>query len=236
MPKHGTQDLLPGVIVGPQGGLLSGQTNAGILMRRILRLHALIAVAACLAACATDPSFNPLDDYEQLEHTGIVEPPKPVAGRFAPGQRDAVDSGRYLVRLLGCGACHTDGAFDGVPDMERALAGSQTGIAWSNPLESRHPGVVYPPNITPDEETGIGLWTDTQIANAIRAGIGRHGSRRLVTMPWQGYAQLTDDDVDSIVAYLRSIPPIEHRVPEAVPPGRRASQPFVYFGIYRSRD
>jgi hypothetical protein len=55
-------------------------------------------------------------------------------------------------------------------------------------------------------------------------------------MPWQGYARLTDDDVEAIVAYLRSIPPVEHRVPTEVSPGRKASKPFVYCGVYRRRD
>ena len=55
-------------------------------------------------------------------------------------------------------------------------------------------------------------------------------------MPWQGYARLTDDDVDAIVAYLRSIPAIEHRIPAEVPPGNKTSRPFVYFGVYRNRN
>lgn len=202
----------------------------------MLRTHMLIVVTTLLAACAAERSYDPLEDYEELQHAGIVDSPAPVGGQFAPTDRDAIDRGRYLVVLLGCGACHTNGAFEGVPDMDMALAGSQIGIAWTNPLETEHPGVVYPPNITPDERTGIGLLTDSQIANAIRAGTASHGNRRLKTMPWQGYARLTDDDVEAIVAYLRSIPAIEHRVPAAVSPGRRASKPFVYFGVYRSRD
>lgn len=189
-------------------------------------------IGACSSATLSDS--NSFEQYEELDSTGLVEPPGPVGGRFAPADKDAVDRGRYLVVLLGCGACHTNGAFEGAPDADLALAGSQTGIAWTSPLETEHPGVVYPPNITPDEKTGIGLWTDTQIANAIRAGVGRHGGRRLVTMPWQGYARISDDDVDAIVAYLRSIPPIEHRVPAEVSPGQRATKPFVYFGVYRS--
>lgn len=68
-----------------------------------------------------------IEDYEQLQHTSVLESPKPVGGRFAP-------------------------------------AGSQTGIAWTNPLGTKYPGVVYPPNITPDEKTGIGLWSDGQSA------------------------------------------------------------------------
>ncbi len=199
------------------------------------RIYALIAAATLFAACAAERSFDPLADYEQLPNTGLVEAPKPVGGRFAPPDRDAIDRGRYLVVLLGCGACHTNGAFDGAPDPALALAGSQTGIAWSNPRETERPGIVYPPNITPDEKTGIGLWTDAQIADAIRAGVGRHGGRRLVTMPWRSYARLSDDDVEAIVAYLRSISPVEHRVPAEVPPGQKAVKPFVYFGVYRSR-
>lgn len=200
------------------------------------RTYALIVAMTLLAACATEGAFDPLDDYEQLQNAGVVDSPAPVAGQFAPADRDKVDQGRYLVVLLGCGACHTNGAFEGAPDMSKALAGSRTGIAWTNPLDKRHPGIVFPPNITPDEKTGIGLLTDAQVANAIRAGTASHGKRRLKTMPWQGYARLTDDDVDAIVAYLRAIPAIEHKVPAAVLPGRESSRPFVYFGIYRRRD
>ena len=54
-------------------------------------------------------------------------------------------------------------------------------------------------------------------------------------MPWQGYAKMTSEDVDAIVAYLRSIKPVEHKVPGEVLPGERAREPYVYFGTYRSR-
>jgi hypothetical protein len=139
------------------------------------------------------------------------------------------------VELLGCGACQTDGALIGAANTHKALAGSRIGIAWSNPLGDKYPGVVYPPNITPDLETGIGKWSDPQIADAIRAGIGRHGSRRISTMPWPGYAKIYDEDIAAITAYLRSIEPVVHRVPDEVAPGQPASEPFVYFGVYRSR-
>ena len=200
------------------------------------RLLAVIAASLAVSSCANEAPYTLLADYEELDSSGVVDSPSPQGGRFAPNEKDLVDHGRYLVGLLGCGACHTDGAFEGAPDMDNALAGSRTGIARTNPLEHAHPGVVYPPNITPDEETGIGLWTDRQIASAVRAGIGQHGLRRLSAMPWQGYAKLNDDDVDAIVAYLRSINPVRNEVPNEVMPGQKASYPFVYFGVYRSRD
>lgn len=201
-----------------------------------MHILALFCVFAFLVAgCASETPYDPLDDYEELDSATAIDAPGPEAGRYAPIDRDRIDRGEYLVELLACGSCHTNGAFEGVPDLSRPLAGSDTGIAWTSPLQSAHPGVVYPPNITPDEETGIGRWSDAQIANAVRAGVGQHGRRRIVTMPWQGYAKMTDDDVDSIVMYLRSIKPIKHKVPDPVEVGEKAHKPFVYFGVYRSR-
>lgn len=186
-----------------------------------------------LSSCVTDSPPASARNYEDLDTVTVIASPPPVAGRYHPNDRGRIDHGAYMIELLGCGSCHTDGAFDGEPDMDRALAGSNTGIAFSNPVGEKYPGIIYPSNITPDEETGIGSWSDQQIADAIRAGVGRHGSRRIVTMPWQGYSRLTDDDVAAIVAYLRSIEPIRNGVPKEVAPGKPATSPFVYFGVYR---
>jgi len=188
-----------------------------------------------IVGCVTDAPSSLVVDYEELDSATVLASPDPVAGSVNPYNRDSIERGAYMVELLGCGSCHTNGAFDGAPDMKRALAGSNTGIAFSNPMGNALPGIVYPPNITPDEETGIGAWSDHQIANAIRTGIGRHGKRRVATMPWQGYARLTDNDVDAMVAYLRSIKPINNNVPSEVRLGERSTQPFVYFGVYRSK-
>jgi len=186
-----------------------------------------------LMACAIP--YDPLEDYEAVDATTLLDAPEAEAGSFAPENRYMVERGEYLVELLGCGACHTNGALSGDPDYERPLAGSTIGIAYTNPLEHRHPGVVYPTNITPDVETGIGGMSDQQIANAVRAGVGSHTDRRIAVMPWQGYARMTDEDVNAIVSYLRSIKPIRHKIPEAVAPGTRATYPYVHFGVYRSR-
>ncbi len=196
----------------------------------------LLISAVLLGACAAEAPNSPLDDYEEVDATTILDAPSAKPGRFAPHNRALVERGEYLVELLGCGSCHTDGALVGDPDFDRSLGGSQTGIAYTSPLGEKNPGVIYPSNITPDRKTGIGDWTDTQIENAIRAGIGRHGSRRLATMPWRGYARISDEDASAIVSYLRSVEPVEHRVPDEVQPGQRASHPFVYFGVYRSKN
>jgi mono/diheme cytochrome c family protein len=188
-----------------------------------------------LVACVTEAPYDPLEDYVELDATTILDAPSVDSASIAPESFDSVARGEYLIELLGCGSCHTDGALLGEPEMERSLAGSRIGIAYTNPLEHRYPGVVYSPNITPDDRTGIGTWTDTQIIDAIRAGQGRHGSRRILTMPWQAYAMISDSDIYAIVSYLRSIEPVHHRVPDDVPPGTRAKETYVHFGVYRSR-
>ena len=188
-----------------------------------------------LTSCATEKSPSAAADYEELEAITVLDSPAPVVGSYHPADKDKIERGSYMIELLGCGSCHTNGAFEGAPDISRPLAGSHTGIAFSNPLGDELPGVIYPPNITPDEETGIGRWSDRQIKNAIRAGIGRHGNRRIASMPWQAYSRLTDDDIDAMVAFLRSIKPVLNSVPKEVKPGVRATHPYIYFGVYRSK-
>ena len=135
----------------------------------------LCAVPLILASCTTSTYYDPLKDYEQVNAATIIDAPTPV--EIAPENRGAVSRGEYLIELLGCGACHTDGALVGEPDLSRALGGSRIGIAYTSPLENRYPGIVYPPNITPDDETGIGRWSDQQIINAVRAGLGYRRGR-----------------------------------------------------------
>lgn len=200
-----------------------------------MRISILIAIALLTACAGGKSAYDPLLHYEELDADTFLDAPDPVPGSYAPQDRGVVERGEYLVELLGCGVCHTDGALEGAADLDKSLAGSRTGIAYSSPLGVERPGVVYPPNITPDDETGIGTWSDTQIEHAVAAGLGRHAGRRITSMPWPGYAKLTGDDAEAIVRYLRSIRPIRHVVPDDVEPGTAASHPFIYFGVYRSR-
>jgi hypothetical protein len=78
--------------------------------------------------------------------------------------------------------------------------------------------VSYSSNLTPDQNTGIGVWTEEIFIKTLRSG--RHwGQARpiLPPMPWQSLAQMTDEDLKAVYAYLRSIPPIQNRAPESVP-------------------
>ncbi len=199
------------------------------MKNQLLLLLPLLVFGACAAP------YDPLEDYAAVESVSDVDAPAIQAGTFAPENRGQVERGKYMVELLGCGSCHTDGALTGNPDLEQPLAGSSTGIAYTNPLQHKYPGVVYPSNITPDVETGIGGLSDQQIVNAVRAGADRHAGRRITVMPWQGYARMTIEDVNAIVAYLRSIEPVRNKIPDTVPPGTEARNPYVHFGVYQSR-
>ena len=187
-----------------------------------------------LVACASGDYYDPLKDYEVVDAVAIMDAPTPSG--VQPENQALVARGEYLVELLGCGACHTEGALIGKPDLSLSLAGSTIGIAYTNPLQNENPGIVYAPNLTPDRDTGLGRWSEQEIMDAVRAGTGRHGPRRILVMPWQGYAKISDEDAWAIVAYLRSIEPIENQVPADVSVGSRARAPYVHFGVYRSKD
>ncbi len=130
----------------------------------------------------------------------------------APCAEPGVDRGRYLVStILACGNCHTPKGPDGSPLAGRELAGG--GLTFELPFYS---GVA--PNITPDRETGIGAWTDQEIKRAITQGIrpdhGRLPGTALAPMMWVNfYKALTPPDLDAVVAYLRSVPPVRNATP-----------------------
>lgn len=148
---------------------------------------------------------------------------------------DPVARGAYLVRLLSCGSCHTDGALMGRPNQAMHLAGSSIGIAWTMPVPVDGvpaPAVVFPPNLTSDRDTGIGLWTDEQLITVLQSGVGRHGKQFVPVMPFPLFATLTPSDAHAVVSYLRSLAPVDHRVPEPVPAGTVSKYPFVHYGVY----
>ncbi|HUN51134.1 MAG TPA: cytochrome c, partial [Candidatus Sulfotelmatobacter sp.] len=117
-----------------------------------------------------------------------------------------VERGRYLVMLGGCVDCHTPGYFLGKPDMAHQLSGSDVGFAMPGL------GVFVGANLTPDKKTGIGTWTRQQIVTALTTGV-RPDKRVLAPiMPWRAFAGLSKADAFAIAAYLKSLPPVSHKV------------------------
>lgn len=216
---------------------MTGTRNNRALYNHITgpgRAGLLLILLAGLNGCST-PAQQPGQEFEALTPVTIMDAPLPNPAHEHGRDAARVARGKYLVELLGCGSCHTDGALAGQPDYSLRLAGSHIGIAYSDPLRQKHPGVVYPSNLTPDRDTGLGKWTDAEIMQMITSGIDKHGRRQLAIMPWPAYARLNSEDAGAIIAYLRSLAPVAHRVPANVKPGEPAQQPFVYFGVYRKR-
>jgi cytochrome c len=188
--------------------------------------------ATLLSGCGGIAS--PLQHYEAVYTKSLPETPDPDPATVSRLNAARVTHGRYLVEIAGCGGCHTDGAIIGEPNAARLLAGSHLGIAYTDPFRDKFPGIAYPSNLTPDPQTGLGSWSDSEIAAAIRSGETTAGPGHLIVMSWPLYQRLSDDDVNAIVTYLRSIPAIEHQVPKRVAPGTRATTSYVYFGVFRS--
>jgi len=98
------------------------------------------------------------------------------------------------------------------PDAPWNWAGAATATAFAGPW-----GISYAINLTPDQNTGIGIWTEEMFVQAMRTGRHMGQSRPILPpMPWHGIGQMTDQDLDAMFAYLRSLPPVKNRVPDAV--------------------
>ena len=72
---------------------------------------------------------------------------------------------------------------------------------------------MVPSNLTPDLETGAGNWTDDQLARAIREGVGHDGRALFPLMPYSRFRSMSDEDLASVIVYLRSLPPVHHELP-----------------------
>lgn len=130
-------------------------------------------------------------------------------GIVAPDPSDKAARGAYLVNsVMGCTDCHTPvDPTTGAPQMDKYLAGRQ-------PYEGPW-GIVYGGNITPDNETGIGTWTEEEVQRAIITGVAKDG-RRLILMPWFAYSALTAEDADAVAYYLKNVlPAVKNEIPAA---------------------
>ena len=160
-----------------------------------------------------------------------------------PANSDVVKRGAYLVSVVGCNDCHTPlkmGANGPEPDMTRFLSGHPEQVGALRPSKAEGPwmwagsatntafagpwGISYAANLTPDRNTGLGIWDEQMFINAIRQGRHMGTSRPILPpMPWPAFRNATDDDLKAIYAYLRTIPPVVNHVPDVQPPAAVAT-------------
>lgn len=119
---------------------------------------------------------------------------------LASAQESAIERGEYLIYAGGCVDCHT-----GDSDGASRLAG---GRAVESPF-----GTFYSPNITPDDETGIGLWSDDDFLNALWEGINPEGDHYYPAFPYTSYTGISREDLLAMKAYLFSLKPVEQTTP-----------------------
>jgi mono/diheme cytochrome c family protein len=117
--------------------------------------------------------------------------------------------GKYLVEgPAACFSCHSPHDLTN-PELPIIEAKKGAGFVLPDP----DLGTMVAPNITPDPETGIGSWTDDEVARAIQEGVAKDGRALFPIMPYLNFRHLDDEDLASIVVYLRSIPPVKNTLP-----------------------
>jgi mono/diheme cytochrome c family protein len=192
-----------------------------------------IALAATLAAGAAAVTVGCGDERPSVD----------ASARAAVSTR--VERGQYLVGVFGCNDCHTPfkmGANGPEPDMTRFLSGhpEQMG-ALQPPAKAQDPwlwaaaatntafagpwGISYAANLTPDQNTGLGIWTEEMFVRAIRTGRHMGTSRAILPpMPWPALRNASDEDLKSIYAYLRTVAPIANHVPDVQTPAQTSDR------------
>lgn len=145
----------------------------------------------------------------------------PVIAEQRRPARQPDQRGAYLAAIMDCRGCHTPGALIGKPDQARDLAGSAIGFAIPEL------GVFYPPNLTPDDETGLGRWSEGDVVRAVRTGVRPDGRILAPVMPWHAYAALTDGDARALARYLKALPPVRHAAPPLTGPQERPPAPYL---------
>lgn len=175
------------------------------LIKRILskrrNIVILILLLAIFIAAASYSIHGILKSTQKLSEesepiTYFPEYPKINTAGKSPQQVELLRRGEYLTKAGDCIACHTNSTQAGSPPFAGGL-----------PMETPF-GTLFTPNITPDNATGIGKWTDDQFIKAMREGISPQGKRYYPAFPYLYFNKVTTEDLKAIKAYLDSIPAV----------------------------
>jgi mono/diheme cytochrome c family protein len=182
----------------------------------------MVAPAAVDPPGKTRPSFL----SKLLTHTVFKPLPMPPARIEAPDSTDKVAYGRYLSSSLACFTCHS-ADFKTMNELEPEKSVGYYG--GGNPLLDQTGSLVPSANITPDEETGIGKWTEPDFVRALRYGV--RPDKTVIVYPMEPMPELTEEDASALYAYLRTVPKIRHAVarPQFRAPERASAGKQTYY-------
>lgn len=131
----------------------------------------------------------------------FVSAPRPLTAEALPQHSPDIANGETLYHISGCHSCHL--APKGFAEAAAALPVGGTPL--KTPI-----GTLYPSNLTPDKETGLGSWSDLEFVNAVQKGIGKSGSHLIPAFPYTSYVRMKVEDVLDIRAYLATLPPVSN--------------------------
>jgi mono/diheme cytochrome c family protein len=129
----------------------------------------------------------------------ILTEPRPLAPSDLPQHASDLDRGKVLYIIGGCISCHKPSPEAKDKDAELPSGGKPL----STPI-----GTLYPPNITPDPATGIGMWSALDFANAVYGGISPRGDHYIPAFPYTSYNRMPLTDVLDLAAYAATLPPV----------------------------
>ena len=124
---------------------------------------------------------------------------RPLSFAAIPKHAINIENGKLIYTVGGCISCHASRTNADVPSGGKPL---------KTPI-----GVLYPPNLTPDKDTGLGSWDELAFVNAMQRGLKRGGGHLIPAFPYTSYAKMKIEDVLDVKAYLDTLPPIKNAVP-----------------------
>jgi Cytochrome C oxidase, cbb3-type, subunit III len=211
------QDLQPEGL-NPTVFIFNRKRRDRILRIRLMLAAGVLGISLLMAGCGSKKEAG--NHSEDLSTRSAKAPaewhPRPLTGRKFERTPERMTRGKYLVEhVAGCFGCHSllDFKKPGLPPKPGFKGGGD--VLPPDEAGLPPPYRVVHPNISPDMETGAGKWTDDLFARAIREGVG-HDDRKLTDfMPYRNFRYLPDEDLASIVVYVRSIPPVHRALPES---------------------
>ncbi|HSP06073.1 MAG TPA: hypothetical protein VLR94_02800 [Acidobacteriota bacterium] len=135
---------------------------------------------------------------------------RPLNNRKFERTEKRLQRGKYLAQgILQCFMCHSERNWNapGAPPVEGKLGAGRV-------IYDEKDILLAAPNLTPDRETGAGTWTDDMLARAIREGIGHDGRALHPLMWWRAFSHISDEDLASVVVYIRSLPAVKNALPK----------------------
>ena len=136
---------------------------------------------------------------------------RPLTNRVFEKTPERWARGKYIVESeSACADCHSPHDWT---KHDYPIPAGMEGAGEDFSILKGLPGHVVAPNLTPDMETGSGSWSDDALARAIREGIGHDGRALFPMMPYENYRHMPDEDVASVVVFLRSLPPVRNPLP-----------------------